>query len=102
MRIQLKAKLSEVHEVIAKEKHTRQRILLSVPVYDTFTGEKVRDQIFPATILNENIGKLQAEAKLGEIVKCTLFLGSFKTESHDEIYWNLSLNCIEMEIIVAK
>ncbi len=99
MRMQFKAKLSEVSEVVETDKHKRQRIILNVPVYDTFTGEKVRDQIFPATILNDNIIKLQAQEKLGEIVKCTCFLGSFKTEKDDKIYWNLSLNCIEMEII---
>ena len=99
MRIVLKAKLNEVQEVTETDNHKRQRIVLNVPVYDTFTGEKVRDQIFPATILNDNIINLQAQEKLGEIVKCTCFLGSFKTEKDDKIYWNLSLNCIEMEII---
>lgn len=99
MRIQLKAKLQEVSEVVETEKHKRQRIVLHVPVYDSFTGEKVRDQIFPAAILNENIAKIQAEDKLGEIVRCVCFLGSFKTENDDKIYWNLSLNCIEMEVL---
>ncbi|MCH7534781.1 MAG: hypothetical protein IH948_03395 [Bacteroidetes bacterium] len=99
MRIQFKAKLNEVSEVTETDNHKRQRIVLNVPVYDTFTGEKIREQIFPAAILNDNIAKLQAESKLGEIVKCTCFLGSFKTEKEDKIYWNLSLNCIEMEII---
>lgn len=102
MRIQLKAKLQEISEIVETEKHKRQRIILNVPIYDTFTGEKVRDEIFPATILNDNIAKLQAEEKLGEIVKCTCFLGSFKTENNDKIYWNLSLNCIEMEVIESK
>lgn len=99
MRIQFKAKLNEVSEVVQTDNHKRQRIILNVPIYDTFTGEKVRDQIFPAAILNDNIAKLQAEDKLGEIVKCVCFLGSFKSENDDKIYWNLSLNCIEMEII---
>ena len=99
MRIVFNAKLNEISEVTETDNHKRQRIVLNVPVYDTFTGEKVRDQIFPATILNDNIIKLQAQEKLGEIVKCTCFLGSFKTEKDDKVYWNLSLNCIEMEII---
>lgn len=99
MRVEFKAKLNEVSEVVETDKHKRQRIILNVPVYDTFTGEKVRDQIFPAAILNNNITKLNAQDKLGEIVKCTCFLGSFKSEKDDKIYWNLSLNCIEMEII---
>ena len=102
MRIQFKAKLNEISEVTETNNHKRQRIVLNVPVYDTFTGEKVRDQIFPAAILNENINKLQAQDKLGEIVKCVCFLGSFKTEKDDKIYWNLSLNCIEMEVINAN
>ncbi len=102
MRIQFKAKLSEVSEVIETDNHRRQRIILNVPVYDTFTGEKIRDQIFPAAILNQNIEKLQAEDKLAEIVQCVCFLGSFKTEKDDKIYWNLSLNCIEMKIIEPK
>lgn len=102
MRIQLKAKLQEVSEVTETDNHKRQRIVLHVPVYDSFTGEKIRDQIFPAAILNENIAKINAEDKLGEIVKCVCFLGSFKTEKEDKIYWNLSLNCIEMEIIETK
>ena len=99
MRIEFKAKLHEVSEVVETEKHKRQRIILNIPVYDTFTGEQIRVQTFPAAILNENIEKLQAQDKLGEIVKCVCFLGSFKTENDDKIYWNLSLNCIEMEII---
>lgn len=99
MRMQFKAKLNEVQEVTETDNHKRQRIVLLIPVYDSFTGEKIREQIFPATILNDNIVKLQAEDKLGEIVKCTCFLGSFKTEKEDKIYWNLSLNCIEMEVI---
>lgn len=102
MRIHFKAKLGEVSEIIETDKHRRQRIILNVPVYDSFTGDKIRDQIFPATILNENIEKLQAESKLSEIVQCTCFLGSFKNENDDKIYWNLSLNCIEMEVIEPK
>lgn len=99
MRIEFKAKLAEISEISESDNHKRQRVLFQIPVYDTFTGEQKRVQNFPAAILNENILKLQAEDKLGEIVKCTCFLGSFKTEKEDKIYWNLSLNCIEMEII---
>ena len=99
MRIAFKAKLAEVAEVMHTDKHKRQQIVLHIPVYDRFTGKEKRVQIFPAAILNDSIDKLKAETLLGEIVNCVCFLSSFKTESNDKIYWNLSLSCIEMEVI---
>ncbi|MFQ5865592.1 MAG: hypothetical protein ACE5IW_10220 [bacterium] len=99
MRIEFKAKLEQVREIEEKEKVTRQRVLLQIPVYDTFTGEQVRTENFPAAILNKNIDKIKANEMLGEIVKCVCFLTSFKNEQDDNVYWNLSLNCVEMEVI---
>lgn len=99
MRIEFKAKLEEVRETEVTEKVTRQRVLLKIPVYDSFTGDQIREENFPAAILNKNIDKIKAQELLGEIVKCVCFLTSFKNEKDDNVYWNLSLNCIEMSII---
>ena len=102
MRVEIKAILNSVRSPEKKETFTKQDILLQVPVYDTFTGAQVKVENFPAVILNKNIERLQAKTLLGEIVRATCFLSSFKNEKDGNVYWNLSLNCIELEILNPK
>lgn len=102
MRIEFKAILEAVKDVEVKEKYSRQNIMLQIPVYDSFTGEQIRLDNFPATILNKNIEKLNAKEKLGELVKVVCFLTSFKNEQDDNVYYNLSLNCVELDLHVIK
>lgn len=99
MRIQFKALLETVQEIEQLEKTKRQKITLKIPVYDTFTGEPVRNDVFPAAILGKNINRLDADKKLGEIVSAICFLTSFSNEKEDVTYHNLSLNCVELDII---
>lgn len=102
MRIEFKATLEIVKDIEVKEKYSRQNILLQIPVYDSFTGERIRLDSFPASILNKNIEKINAKDKLGELVKVVCFLTSFKNEQDDNIYYNLSLNCVELDLHLIK
>lgn len=97
MRIKFRAVLQQVDEVIIKDDFQRQRILLEIPVYDTVTGDKTRTEHFPAAILNKNIEKIKASEMVGELCSAVCFLGSFKKESGDDVWYNLSLNCVELD-----
>lgn len=97
MRIKFRAVLQHVDEVIIKDDFKRQRILLAIPVYDTLTGDKIRTDMFPAAILNKNIDQINASEMVGELCSAVCFLGSFKKESGDDVFYNLSLNCVELD-----
>ncbi len=99
MRLKIKAKLSKVDEVIHKDKFSRQRILLEIPIYDSFSGDLLRTEHFPAAILNKNIEKCDAPAKLDKLVNAVCFLSSFQKSKDEVVYYNLSLNCVELELL---
>jgi len=101
MRIKLKAVLKKADEVTKKNDFMRQRILLEVPVYDQFTGDILRTEYYPAAILGANIDKCQAHGKVGEIVSAICFLSSFAKEHEGETFYNLSLNCVELNLFTG-
>ncbi len=101
MRIKLKAVLEKVDEVIIKDDFKRQRILLKVPIYDSFSGDHIRDERYPCAILNKNIEKCQAESKAGELVTAICFLSSFEKDHQGETFYNLSLNCVELDLFTG-
>jgi len=97
MRVKFRAVLKKVDDVIIKDDFSRQRILLEIPVYDTVTGDKIRTEHFPAAILNKNIQKIDAPAMVGELCSAVCFLGSYAKEHEGETFYNLSLNCVELD-----
>lgn len=96
MLIHVRGILSKVENVVETDKGRKQQIVFTIPKYDSMTGTKVNEDIFPAVILGDNIDRLDVETMSGEIVTAKCFLNSYKREHEGETYHNLSLSCVEM------
>lgn len=96
MRITFKAILDVCSNVETKESYKIQRLHFKKPKYDQFTGEKTGETIYPAVIFNDRIEKINADQYAGEICKVVAFLDSFESKKEDNIYYNLSLNVVEI------
>ena len=91
MRLEIKAFMHSAEDVIDKADLKLQYILLEKPIYDTFSGELVRTDYYPATIFNEKISTIMAADLIGKKVTAVCYLNSQKSEKDDKVFYNLRL-----------
>ena len=91
MRLEIKAILVNIDDVVDKADLKYQYILLEKPIFDQFSGEKLRTDYYPATIFNEKINQIGAAAFKGKKVVVVCYLNSQKVEKDDKVFYNLRL-----------
>ena len=99
MRIEIKAILHSVEEIVKKDDLKYQYILLEKPVFDQFDGSKVRTDYYPCTIFNDKINRIGAATMLTRKVSCVCYLNSQKQENDGKTFYNLRLKIHSMELI---
>ena len=102
MRLEIKAILNKVDDVVDKADLKYQYILLEKPMFDNFSGEKIRTDYYPATIFNEKIGQINAQDFVGKKVTCVCYLNTQQSESDGKTYHNIRLKIHSMQIIEDK
>ncbi len=98
MKVFFDAILGSVQDRETTDKGDKQQIAFLCPQYDKFTGDKLREDTYPAVILGDNINRLNAAELEGEVVRATCFLNTYEREKDDITYHNLSLSCVELEL----
>ncbi len=98
MKVYFDAILQFVGDAEPTDKGKKQQIRFACPQYDKFTGSKLREDIYEAVILGENIDKLNATILEGEVVRATCFLNTYDRESDGKTWHNLSLSCVDLSL----
>ena len=101
MRIEIKAILHEVENLVEKDTLKYQYILLEKPVFDQFDGSLIRNDYYPATIFNENIKSIDAASMLDDRVVCVCYLNTQSSTKDGKTFYNLRLKVHSMKLIDA-
>ena len=91
-------KVCDVKEIEQKNDYSSQRLNILVQEFDQSTGEKKDAQIFPVTIFNKKIKEISAKDYEGKRVKATCWLRSLTSTKEDKIFYNIALNCTNIEL----
>ena len=99
MKTILIGKVTDIKEIEKKESYSSQSFHILVQEYNQATGEKKDPQIFPVKVFNKKIQELEVKQYEGKIVKATCWLRSLTSVKESGVFFNIALNCTDIEII---
>ena len=99
MKIKIKGFLSKVGDREGTTPKQFQRIEISMPRFDKWSGEKQGEDIYPGVIFEKQIDPINAGNFLGMKVEVDGFLNSSEKEHNGKVYRDLYFSAQQITLI---